>query len=75
MKDIKIGNTIITKKAVLKIAFLLFIVGIFIGGQIAVKEKGKSNSFLLLSSIILIPIFYMIVPSIKREIFRVRSSN
>lgn len=39
MKDLKIGQLLFTKKAVLLIAFRLFILGIAIGASVALKEQ------------------------------------
>ena len=68
MKDIKIGKFKITKKGILKIAFIFFILGMFIGAYIAAMNSGKQNSFILLSSVIIIPILYMLAPALKKEI-------
>lgn len=72
MKDIKIGNIIITKKGILRSAFILFIIGMLVGGQFAMAEDGKSKSIIMLSFIFLIPIFYLI-PGLKKEIIRVKN--
>lgn len=39
MKDLKIGQLIFTKKAILLIAFRLFLLGIAIGVSVALKEE------------------------------------
>lgn len=43
MKDIKIGKLLFIKSAILKTAFFMFTLGIFLGGLIASKREWQFN--------------------------------
>jgi len=66
-KEIKIEKYLLTKRAVLHIAFLFFILGIVIGANYAMYRcSGTTNIFLFF--IILVPIFTLFLPKIRNEI-------
>lgn len=65
MEEIKIGNLIISKKGILGIAFLLFLIGAIIGGMIiAPKENGNW----LMASFFIVIVSSILYPKIRKEI-------
>ncbi len=69
MESIEIGNLIVSKKGVLKIVFLLFIVGAIIGGTVIAPENGGNW---LIASTFTALIVAMHYRSIRKEIKRKR---
>lgn len=65
MNEIKIGNLIISKKGILGIAFLLFTIGVIIGGMVIAPQNGGNGLMALVFIAIVIFINY---PMIKKEI-------
>ena len=60
---LKVGNWIIHEKALRKLAFVLFLIGIHIGVRIATKELYQR-----FSTLIFIVIYAIIIPRIFRNI-------
>jgi len=69
MKDFKIGKLLISKKAILLIAFCLFLNGMVIGAFVALNEKAVNHSInlLIVFTAIFIP-YIMFFKSIKKNI-------
>lgn len=68
MKDLKIGNLLITKKGLLTITFACFLSGVLLGGMIASKSANpESNStFVLIFFGVLIWSF--LIPTLRKQI-------
>ncbi len=70
MTDLRIGSVIISKKGIFKIAFLLFLIGVIIGANVA-SEKFHIAVFLP----VIAAIFYFLMPGIKKEIRNVKQEK
>ncbi len=69
-KEINIGKYILTKRAVLYIAFLLFLVGVVVGASYALyrcTNTIKTTNFIIYF-IFFVPIFTLFIPKIRNEI-------
>lgn len=68
MKDLKVRNLLITKKAILTISFACFLTGMLIGGLMVFKSKDpKSNSaFILIFFGILL--WASLIPILRKQI-------
>lgn len=73
MKDITIGNLLITKKGVLILTFLFFIIGVLLGGTIMASNLGKTNLFIFIPFLIIIWLAY--IPTLKKEIKSIKTNN
>lgn len=67
MKDIKIGKILFTRKAILLIAFCLFLNGMTIGAIVAYKEVANDINFLIIYIFIFMP-YFLFFKNIKKHI-------
>jgi len=73
MKEIRIGSMFLNKKAILTIAFCLFLNGIMFGGLIAAFEDKEESNFAFLSLLIielLLP-YILFYKTIKQNITKI----
>lgn len=73
MRDLKIGKLLITKKAILLIAFCLFLNGMAIGALVALDKKETNNSMnvLILFVTLFVP-YILFFKSIRRNVIELK---
>jgi len=72
MKNIQIGKLIFTKKAILTLAFCLFINGISLGALITFNKNNEgNNTFLLFYFSLFIP-YILLYKTIKKNIIEIK---
>lgn len=65
MKEVKIGNLIISRKGTFRIVFLLFSIGMVIGGIVIAPNDGGNW---LIASFIIVMVTAILYSGIRREI-------
>jgi len=72
MKDIKIGKLVFSKKAILLIAFCLFLNGMLIGSMVAYKQHTNGGvNFMVLYVMMFLPYLFF-YRAVKRNITEVK---
>lgn len=66
MKDLKIGNLLITKKGLLTLAYVFFLTGAILGGTLLTNHSGTKNLFFIIPFLAFI--WFKYIPTLKREI-------
>ncbi len=67
MIKIKTSNSNFYKKTIIRIIFILFLIGIMVGANIAFKEDSGHNMPISILMIFLIPIFFLIFKSFRKK--------
>lgn len=72
MKNIQIGKLIFTKKAILTLAFCLFINGLLIGGLVAYGKSNAVNDLFYMFYVSLFIPYVLLYKTIKAGIIEVK---
>ena len=73
MNDIKLGNWIITKKAILGVISGLFFFGVLLGANIALVENSQKDINWISIMLFYLPIIFILYRPIKKGIYRVNN--